>query len=392
MSDQQEYNEYINLIQNEITFLGYTEDLLEFCEQKRREYIQTEKETVEALKNTNPNRSAMAEIKELATEILLDQMVIAIENFEEFNEEVFKEAFFECAYKPGAISLALSGQTLMVKVNMNKVAGRIDEYASAIIKTRRAMQIGPYRRGKKGKRAPLSPAWASLMWREKYYGSAREGGGGLQGKWAKKAEDYAQAYWDTIAMRMSFMPSGAPFWSIIDQGNKPLRSDYGGTSYPEQAGEHFVDKTVARIQRKFAERKAYYIAEYNNAVKLVKKLREVVKYIDEEIVRIGNAINAKAQYWLGKDSAKSARATQARDYEEFYREHARSVIEERTKQRFQDADLSKLQELLDELVAGDEIPYRINIGTRGKQVRIRTKALQRSAALFREKYNEMRGQ
>lgn len=115
------------------------------------------------------------------------------------------------------------GRSISVELDMDTVAGTIEDYAQAVESVREEFGV------KDGR----DPDLASKIWRQKIYGKG--------------------PYYKTIKARLSASTEAAPFWSLLNYGNKnvSMSSDIGGSPYPSRGGHHFVEKSESAIKELF---------------------------------------------------------------------------------------------------------------------------------------------
>lgn len=142
-----------------------------------------------------------------------------------------------------------------IRVDLSSL-GDIEEYAKVVTKVRKNV-----RKGTKGK--PMPGDAASKIWREKIYGSAREGKQAYRykytdGKRRRVSTDYyAGMYEFTINSRLDLIPPDkAPFWYLIEHGNvsTKMSSDRGGGEpYPRFGATNFANKAERVIAKAFKD-------------------------------------------------------------------------------------------------------------------------------------------
>lgn len=209
-----------------------------------------------------------------------------------------------------------SAESISIKINLDKTAGTLDDYARAVSSVRKQLESS------KGNKKPKkkNPTWASHAWKEKFFGPAREGKSipdrvvtRIDRKTGKKItrikstpdpSKYIEKYWKTINARISNFSTLAPFWRLLDQGTIKLKSDIGGTAYPINQRTNFVAKTISagytefgkqlsklRVDKKIAaEMKEIVYRKYRVLVELLNlfpKIIDVPKIIEkEDVVKI----------------------------------------------------------------------------------------------------------
>lgn len=153
---------------------------------------------------------------------------------DEFSIPEFSVSLLEVGDNPDLYSIVPKGRgwtkSILVKLEMNRIAGEIDDYAQAVLAVRAEIAANSAS-GSKGKHRQNSAAVASRLWKGIYKNT--KGGG---------------QYDDTIQSRINLMTSKAPFWSLLNDGNKiVMSSNWGGTPFPNRKGTHFVEETESAI-------------------------------------------------------------------------------------------------------------------------------------------------
>jgi hypothetical protein len=187
----------------------------------------------------------------LFQDILWAEANSAIVKTEEYDIPEFREPLKRAIYTEGCIHIrkAYGEYGVQVRIDLNKTAGQIDDYAQAVRTARENLE-----RDERGWRE--SKIRASWFWRNFIYGQAREGVKikakrveGQRGRTPLRQREGEVLYERTIAERIAHMTSLAPYWSLIDKGNvnnAPMHS--GGVPYPSNGPTHFVDKAETKIR------------------------------------------------------------------------------------------------------------------------------------------------
>lgn len=390
MSDNP-FNPYIKAIDDTINWIFDVDQTLELLRVERARLEALEKENSEAIKNYNPTRTALEFVENEKNMILVSYVTNAIEETKEFDFEPYRSALIEICRRRDIIKLSVSGNRLNVRYSFNELAGSIDQYANAVTATRKRLRIGPFRnlqkRGDKrsNNMRNLDPALASAMWAEKYYKPAREGSG-IEHPSGRQVNvgRYIQAYFDTMQLRFNFLTKPAPFWSLIDKGTRPMKSDWGGTEYPTIIGQDFTGNTGRDLI-------SDYYRIYNENVRYVKeirdllpKLREAIKYATERESQLIQLINKQALDWMKRETEEGRYQKKRDKFAEFTRES----LEKRLKSKWSSVDDAKLENFITNLLEGAPLPEKVTLGRtpEGVYVRTRAKGLRKVAAMFRGKY------
>jgi hypothetical protein len=170
-----------------------------------------------------------------------------------------------------------------------------------------------------------------------------------------------------MRLRIQAMSGMAPFWRIIEDGNKVMGGS--GQVYPETKPQHFLANARKSIKDSFELHKYTLrgrIAEFykqldkvNGAIDFILKTRrELQEKLDEE-------------QWLTEQSRSTVRIT---DYEEY----TETTIKQRLGEKWSYVDEKKLVQLSDDIYAGMAVPKRKTIGRNpatGNPITTRTKSL-----------------
>jgi vacuolar-type H+-ATPase subunit E/Vma4 len=153
---------------------------------------------------------------------------------------------------------------LVVNLAMDEIAGSLEDYANAVSSAREALGI------KEGR----DPVRASAFWKDKIYQGPR--------------------YFTTIRTRLAQTAGRAPYWSLLNNGNKStgMSSDIGGTAYPEVRPTHFVEETEAAIANEFRLILGRY--QMNSAV-YIQDLQLMIGEANRAIARIYEKIESIAE-------------------------------------------------------------------------------------------------
>lgn len=250
----------------------------------------------------------------------------------EFAYLSFLEPLLEVGDNTDLYSIIVTGngwsKRASVNLNMNEVAGDINDYAQAVLAARELAETN----GRQN-----SPETASRLWARYYANKSRRGGG---------------VYSDTIAARMQNMESLAPFWSLLNDGNKiAMASNWGGYPTPDMEGTHFVENVEKDMATLF--RDGIRLARYD----VEASMQEMSSTIKETKKRIADL------YGL------ISRLENNFEEPEVYADAIGKSVD--------DINKSKLYRTLDKATKGEYLPKRIDIGLPGQpRVRIsRAKAL-----------------
>lgn len=229
-------------------------------------------------------------IQDKAFDFLLIEAKKAIISSVEFNYPPFVERFLQALilnYNYGGminINIDSDAEKITgVDIDLSGL-GSVETYGHAVDAARANLGMGK-----------TDAEIASIMWKEKIYGVAREGVRvykKYKGKvvrfsdeflqpWEDKeirygqtenpsgevseekdiTERYKDKYAKTIAERLAYIPADeAPYWYIIEFGNAglSLSSDFGGTPYPVVEPTSFIRNTELAIEEAFSSALAIY--------------------------------------------------------------------------------------------------------------------------------------
>jgi hypothetical protein len=167
----------------------------------------------------------------ISKDILFNNVLAALRTNKEFDDPVYRKPLFEAIESNDTYLVRTHGtgfsSKVSVDINLDKSAGRLNMWASAIRAVRANLGIKVPRKGSKAfEKSALS---ASRAW-SRYYTSK------------------TQEWYNTITARLEASPTIAPFWSIINFGAVPMASDRGGYPTPKNRSTNFVNKSEQEIK------------------------------------------------------------------------------------------------------------------------------------------------
>ena len=201
---------------------------------------------------------AIRETLDEAPKIYTREVEIAVLKNDEYAYTAFLSPLIDVGYEESLYRITPAGsgwnRSIRVMLAMDEIAGSIDDYAQAVETARDALGI------KEGR----DPAKASVLWREKIYQKGR--------------------YFTTIKLRLSAASDKAPFWSLLNYGNKDasMSSNIGGTAYPSRGGTHFVSNVEEGLKEFFGQS----FSRYREQNKLL------VEKINYDLDRLRTSIDA----------------------------------------------------------------------------------------------------
>lgn len=280
---------------------------------------------------------------------------------------------FRKALQLAPIQILPMGYDCYVSIDMDSVAGTLEDYGQAVDKARQELGVGPkHGRGytsvdSEGKTGVKNPVFvASKFWAEKYYKPEREGINFTHPNPKRKIniEDYKAKYRKTIALRVKNFKGYAPYWKLIDQGNvlTKVSSDMGGIPYPIIRPTRFIQRTIDVIKREYTD-------QYINNLRLGELLSSSISELEKVIILIQKKIEE-----LGN-----------------LEEILKTAIETRLGQKTEFVDPKQLSNLISKIISNQEVLEKEFLGNlppgsrRDPRIRIRTKALQKIVEAFRNR-------
>lgn len=204
-------------------------------------------------------KDALVYVREEAPRVFTDEVETAISKSDEFAYYAFLDPLFQIANDDALYSFLITGKgwgtRITAVLEMDLVAGTINDYAQAVEDTRDSLGVGSG-----------DPEKASKLWRKIY---SNRGGLGTYGR--------------TISMRLSSSGERAPFWSLLDKGSVvAMTSNRGGTAYPRSPATRFVDKAEKALERIFTEAMQFMFGENVNKRELLdRQIQELVVLVDK---------------------------------------------------------------------------------------------------------------
>jgi len=390
------FNQYVDDVKQQIKYYTNLRDILTYLYNQRIDFIDILeycKQQIKAIPNeTSSNISTEfssskvgIELKELAIDILSDYARAAIKATKEFDLYEFESRLIQAIRNPQTITISSDPVTgkVSVKIDLNRTAGNLKEYVHAVDAARRQLEIGKYRAN------PLPAKLAAHMWKEKYYGPAREGKeipqpkrkppkDGRKPRSDKKEKrdyntaQYVEKYFQTIRTRLANMRSLAPYWKILDQGTvASISNERTGYAYPSFGRTNFVENARREILSKVQEYTNEKYSTSNTDIKELRqriiKLEQAIKYIDEVIQKVEQRISISKQ----KTTYSAV-------------EFAYNKIVQALDARFSFADKNRIIELANKLASGEEISKtRVELTQRGSGRRVR-QSIKRLQKIVRE--------
>jgi len=165
---------------------------------------------------------------------LFAKAVQAIRENYEFNAEPYQKALFLAIEDNDTYRIDIRGSgfesTISVDINLDKTAGRLNMWGSAVKAARRELGIKTPNKNNKNYQKladQASRAWAGIF-------SAR-----------------GEKFLKTVQTRLKLSARPAPFWQILDKGTVPLSSDRGGYPTPTNTNTNFVFESEHSVNEYF---------------------------------------------------------------------------------------------------------------------------------------------
>lgn len=234
--------------------------------------IADEKKYVAKLKN-----DLKPEAIKLAKNALFDSTVNAIRKRQEFDIPIYRQSIFEAVensdtylYRPRGAGF---NSVIRIDINLNKTAGRLESWGTAVKLTRKQLKINiPGKKSRKAKREAAarqaSRAWAGIY-------NTR----GVNNK-----------YIDTIKKRMSNAAKKGSWWELLDKGATSLTSDRGGYPTPSNKPLNFVDRTEKEVNKLIADslvqEKEKYLSLINNSKVILQDAKDALNELSSIVPEI----------------------------------------------------------------------------------------------------------
>lgn len=265
---------------------------------------------------------AIDELGESPKEILKQKAEEALTRSEEFDYPAYRDGLLKACNDDIIFSYRTSGANAIARIDLWRSAGRIEEYARAVKRTRDTLHVNINK----------SPAEASKYWREKVYLPARGsiGGGGL--------------YPRTLMLRLTDLVNPAPWWTLLDRGTASVHmsSDRDGTPYPVGPRTDFVAKAKQEITEKLQ-------SEYRRQTDILK----------DKVQKLINSGIKKSQELVNLATAMSEKITQESTFDSKVRA-VQSLLKSRV--TGYEYDPERIEKLAKRIVRGDEVSVRQYLG------------------------------
>ena len=176
-----------------------------------------------------------------AHRILAENAETAAMNSVEYNLPMFITPLKKACLMDDSIAfIVLEEGDLGVYINLDRTAGSMSEYASAVAQARET-----FPKSKDGKER--TPNQKSAYWAWYIYEAARGGADPMDKKDSEDEAVETGLYWTTMKTRFDFFRSLAPFWELIDQGSLVMAGS-GGWAHPEVEAQFFTSRARDEIR------------------------------------------------------------------------------------------------------------------------------------------------
>ena len=199
---------------------------------------------------------ALSEVRESAPNLYRRVVKDAAINSSEYAYDQFLAPLLDISTDENLFKLETTGvgwsSGMTAHLAMDEVAGTLSDYAEAVESARGALGVKDGRDRVK----------ASAVWKEKIYKHSR--------------------YYTTINLRMEAAAGKAPFWSLLNNGNKSvsMTSNIGGTAWPDVEPTHFVEEIENSLTQQFEFLMKFYRGQHNDRVgELETQIEEAKKAI-----------------------------------------------------------------------------------------------------------------
>lgn len=242
----------------------------------------------QAVKEASNERNYAARVKEaykkeaikLAKNTLFDATINALKKTQEFDIPLYRKPLFEAIENSDTYLYRPSGagfnSILRVDINLNRTAGRLDIWGTAIKRTRQQLHVdipSKYSRKAKREKAALQ---ASRAW-SRIYGS--------------RGTSANSTYMETIRMRMNNAAKKGAFWELLDKGAVSISSDRGGYPTPSNKSLNFVDKSEKQVNELLKDSFAKEREKYQNLIQSYKGALDGARQALNEITVIVSEIS-----------------------------------------------------------------------------------------------------
>ena len=223
----------------------------------------------------------------LSKQILFDATVNALKKSQEFDIPIYRRPLFEAIENNDTYFIRSRGtgfnSILSLDINLNKTAGRLDMWGTAIKTVRKQLGVKiPSKFSRKATREK-SAIQASRAW---------------AGIYSKRGVGANSKYMTTIKSRLAVAAKIAPFWELLDKGSIPFSSDRGGYPTPKGKSLNFVYKTekqvgeqlnliLAQEKEKYKSLMFSYQIALNNANSALDQIAALVGEISIDSRKIG---------------------------------------------------------------------------------------------------------
>lgn len=285
-----------------------------------------------------------------APDIYRQKVTAAAKRNSEFSYNLFLNGLLTVGDNEGLYITRVTGRgwkrKLTVTLDMDGVAGNINEYAMAVLTVRENFETN----GRQN-----SAETASRLWKRYYKNRSRDGG---------------STYLNTMESRFDYISEEkpAPYWSLLNDGNAvPMESDWGGTPFPNRSGTHFVQETELALSNLYAKklnslREEGIITTTTKVVPMDRPdLKEFIKEAENLLSELDEHISDLENNFENPD-----------------------IYIEVLKVDKINLDKDKLSDAIARAKHGESIPKNFEIGTRGNRKRVSSRKVLRELNLLDE--------
>lgn len=304
-------------------------------------------------------KGAIKATREQAPIIFKEELENAILYSEEYSYPAFASPLLDGIKQPELYNIGLMRTgwyaSAIVILEMDAVYGDISEYALAVDRARVEMHANPKR----------DPQKASYIWRTKIYAS-------------KPGGPYRHVISTRRALSGSPTPQDAPFWQLLNDGNKnlSLASDIGGTAYPSSGGTHFVEQAQDRIAMFFEDVMSDQRAQATRQSELIiRKIEEYEKMLDnlqKDINNYSSRFEETSPDVIEKEEDELE--PQVRKVS-VTKKTAKKIAERFRVHDVDDIDMNKVRVIVERMARGEDVGDVVNIGYSGERVRVSSNRL-----------------
>lgn len=226
---------------------------------------------------------ALEDLTRRYKEVILGFTLEAIKQTKEYDLPIFIQGITEAINNDRIAGVRGTGYQSKVIINLDDTAGTLDDYGQSVAAVRKILDV-----------SKTPPKLASKMWKEKIFQSGREGKPVYRriktkgGKYKKVdvTHKFVDKYLETIKARHALFDKPAPWWSLLNYGNKNvgLPSDIGGTPYPDIPATNFKEKAEEYLTNELHEQyRKHKRWETDDHDRIIERYEQLIKRFNELI-------------------------------------------------------------------------------------------------------------